>query len=53
MAHKGDEWVISFYLKPGKYLYKFKIGDKLIIDPGNKLWEPNEFDTGNSVLWIE
>lgn len=53
MAHKGDEWVISFYLKPGKYLYKFKIGDKWIIDPGNKLWEPNEFDTGNSVLWIE
>ncbi|MDB5090135.1 MAG: hypothetical protein JWR09_4129 [Mucilaginibacter sp.] len=53
MAHKGDEWVISFYLKPGKYLYKFKIGDKWIIDPGNKLWEPNEFDTGNSVLWME
>ncbi|MDB4918370.1 hypothetical protein [Mucilaginibacter sp.] len=53
MAHRGDEWVISFYLKPGKYLYKFKIGDKWIIDPGNKLWEPNEFNTGNSILWIE
>jgi hypothetical protein len=53
MAHKGDEWVISFYLKPGKYLYKFKIGDRWIIDPGNKLWEPNVYDTGNSVLWIE
>ncbi|ASU34315.1 hypothetical protein [Mucilaginibacter xinganensis] len=53
MAHQGDEWVINFYLKPGKYLYKFKVGDKLILDPGNKLWERNEYNTGNSVLWIE
>ncbi|MGZ3874866.1 MAG: hypothetical protein ACXVJD_18240 [Mucilaginibacter sp.] len=53
MARKGDEWVIDLYLKPGKYLYKFKVDNKLIIDPGNKLWEPGEEDSHNSVLWIE
>jgi hypothetical protein len=53
MKHVGDEWIIDFYLKPGKYLYKFRIDGRWIIDPGNKLWEQNQFNTGNSVLWIE
>lgn len=53
MAHTGDEWHIEFYLKPGKYLYKFRIDGSWIIDPGNKLWEQNQFGTGNSVLWVE
>jgi len=53
MARAGDEWIINFYLKPGKYLYKFVVDGKLIIDPVNKLWEQNEYGTGNSVLWIE
>jgi hypothetical protein len=22
------------------------------LDPGNELWEENEYGTGNSVLWI-
>jgi len=54
MEHKGDEWVISMRLKPGKQLYKFIVnGDNWIIDPGNKLWEQNAEHTGNSVLWME
>ena len=53
MAHKGDEWIIPFNLKPGKTLYKFRIDGRWIIDPGNRLWEQNQFNTGNSVLWIE
>jgi hypothetical protein len=53
MAHNSGEWNIALHLKPGKYLYKFRIDGNWIIDPGNKLWEPNEFGTGNSVLWIE
>jgi 1,4-alpha-glucan branching enzyme len=53
MEHTGDEWTIDLYLKPGKYLYKFRIDGRWIIDPGNKLWEKNEFNTGNSVLWME
>jgi hypothetical protein len=25
---------------------------QLILDPANELWEENEYDTDNSVLWI-
>ncbi|HWZ04846.1 MAG TPA: hypothetical protein VNX40_14615 [Mucilaginibacter sp.] len=53
LAHKGDEWVIALYLKPGKYLYQFSIDGQRIRDPDDKLWEPGEDDSGNSVLWIE
>ncbi|WP_448697356.1 glycogen-binding domain-containing protein [Mucilaginibacter sp. AW1-3] len=53
MAHRGDQWVISVCLKPGKALYKYLVDGNWIIDPGNKLWEQNQFNTGNSVLWVE
>ena len=53
MAHNNGEWSIPLHLKQGKYLYKFRVDGTWIIDPGNKLWEPNEFGTGNSVLWVE
>ena len=50
LSHKGDEWTISLYLKPGKYLYKFIVDGKWIRDPANKYWEEND---NNSVLWME
>ena len=54
MQRKGDDWVISLRLKQGKYLYKFIINnDNWIRDPGNPLWEQNQENTGNSVLWID
>jgi len=53
MAFNGSEWTVSVRLKPGKQLYKFIVDDKWIIDPGNKLYEPNQYNSGNSVLWIE
>lgn len=53
MKKEGDEWVFTVHLDPGKHLYKFIVDGKWIIDPGNKLWEDNEYNTGNSVLWIE
>ena len=40
MAYKDDEWIIAVHLKKGKYLYKFRVDGDWIIDPGNKLWEP-------------
>ncbi|CAM3676235.1 glycogen-binding domain-containing protein [Mucilaginibacter galii] len=52
MAHNGDEWSISMRFKPGKVLYKYIVDGNWIIDPGNRQWEQNEFNTGNSVLWI-
>jgi hypothetical protein len=52
MTRQGDEWVFAANLTPGKHTYKFVVDGKWIIDPGNKLWEQNEFGTGNSVLWL-
>lgn len=53
MRREGNDWVFSVYLAPGKHRYKFVADGQWILDPGNKLWENNEFDTGNSVLWVE
>ena len=52
MKHEGDEWIFNIHLSPGKHLYKFIVDGKWIIDPHNKLWEQNEYGTGNSVIWI-
>lgn len=49
----NNEWIFPIYLKPGKYLYKLIVDGNWIIDPGNNLWEENEFNNGNSVLWID
>jgi 1,4-alpha-glucan branching enzyme len=52
MVRRGSEWVLPVSLKTGKYLYKFIVDGKFILDPGNELWEENEYGTGNSVLWV-
>jgi hypothetical protein len=53
LAFNGKEWTVNVNLKPGKQLYKFIVDGKWMIDPGNKLYEPNQYNSGNSVLWIE
>jgi hypothetical protein len=53
MTKKNGEWELDLHLSKGKHLYKFVVDDNWIIDPGNPLWEQNEFNTGNSLLWIE
>ena len=45
-------WQLPYVLSAGVYEYKFIVDDQWILDPGNKLWEENEFGTGNSVLWV-
>jgi hypothetical protein len=54
LAMKKDDngWSFTVHLSEGKHLYKFIVDDKWIIDPFNKLWEQNEYNTRNSVLWI-
>lgn len=52
MRRVGDEWVISVHLSPGKHTYKFVVDNKWMLDPDNKLWEQNEHNTGNSVIWV-
>jgi len=53
MKKEGDGWVMQVHLSPGKHLYKFVVDGQWIRDPENELWEQNEFDTENSVLWIK
>ena len=52
MRKEGDDWIFPVHLSVGKHLYKFIVDDKWINDPGNSLWEQNEYGTGNSILWI-
>lgn len=53
MIKENGAWTITVHLSPGKHLYKFVVDGKWIIDPDNKLWEQNEHETGNSVLWVD
>lgn len=52
MRKDGDDWVFTVHMHIGKHLYKFIVDGKWILDPGNKLWEQNEYSTGNSIVWI-
>ncbi len=53
MARKDGHWEISLFMRPGKHTYKFLVDGEWVLDPGNPLWEQNEFGTGNSVLWLD
>jgi Glycogen recognition site of AMP-activated protein kinase len=53
MRREKDEWIFTVHLYPGKHVYKFIVDGRWILDPANRLWEQNEYDTGNSVLWVE
>lgn len=53
MKKEGDKWIFPLFLHPGKYTYKFIVDGKWYIDPDNTLYEQNEHNTYNSVLWIE
>lgn len=52
MHRTADGWELPYYLTPGKHTYKFIIDGAWQRDPSNRLWEENEYMTGNSVLWI-
>lgn len=53
LTRRNNEWVIDLYIDKGKHLYKFVVDGQWLLDPGNNLWEQNEYGTGNSVLWVE
>jgi hypothetical protein len=53
MKHEGDEWTFKVHLSAGKHLYKFIVDGKWTLDPNNKLWEQNEYGTGNSIVWVD
>jgi len=53
MTRQGEKWILPLFLAPGKYTYKFIVDGTWILDPDNSLYEQNEYNTNNSVLWIE
>lgn len=53
MQREGDHWTTDVHLSVGKHIYKFVVDGKWILDPGNPQWEQNQYETGNSVIWIE
>jgi 1,4-alpha-glucan branching enzyme len=53
MQKVDGEWRITIFLPQGKTLYKFLVDGQWIIDPNNKLWEQNEFNSKNSIIWVE
>ncbi|MEO1627465.1 MAG: glycogen-binding domain-containing protein [Bacteroidota bacterium] len=46
-------WQIELYLPEGKTRYKFIVDGQWVMDEQNPYWEYNQFNTKNSVLWIE
>ena len=53
MIKKDGKWIFPLLLEPGKYTYKFILDGTWILDPDNTLYEQNEYNTNNSVIWIE
>jgi Glycogen recognition site of AMP-activated protein kinase len=53
MKRIGDAWIFKVHLSVGKHVYKFVVDGHWIKDPDNPLWEENEYNTDNSVLWWE
>ena len=53
MQRVGNAWVFKVHLAIGKHLYKFIVDGNWIRDPDNPLWEQNEFEAGNSIIWME
>jgi hypothetical protein len=50
---KNGNWKIKVNLLPGRYEYKYFVGNQWVEDlPGTEL-VPNPFGTQNCVLWIE
>ncbi len=53
MTYQGGKWILPLFLAPGKYTYKFIVDGTWILDPLNTQYEQNEYETDNSVLWVE
>ncbi len=52
MKKTENGWEFPLHLRKGKVLYKFIVDGEWIEDKSNPLWELNEVDSRNSVLWL-
>ncbi len=53
MERKLGRWEITIHLPKGKTRYKFIVDGEWISDEANPLWEKNQYDTKDSILWME
>lgn len=53
MELRADGWHADIHLPKGKTRYKFIIDGEWIRDPSNPLFEPNEYDGFNSIVWVK
>lgn len=53
MKRRNGRWELDLYIPEGKVSYKFIVDGEWIIDPANPDYETNQYNTYNSVLWIE
>ena len=53
MDKTSTGWQFPYVVTAGNYEYKFIVDGKWILDPANKLYEQNEYNTYNSVLWVD
>jgi len=53
MTRQGNKWVIKLHLDKGKHRYKFIVDGEWIQDPTNPVYDTNQYNTYDSVLWIE
>lgn len=51
-AREGSEWTCRIDLAPGKYLYKFAVDNKLLLDPLNPKTEEGSEGEVNSVVVV-
>jgi hypothetical protein len=53
MQRKNGKWELDLFIPEGKVSYKFIVDGEWIIDPANPDYETNQYNTYNSVVWIE
>ena len=53
MHRNNGQWELKLFIPRGKVSYKFIVDGEWIIDPANPDYETNQFNTNNSVIWIE
>jgi hypothetical protein len=52
--HKNNgQWELKLFLPNGKVSYKFIVDGEWIIDPNNPDYETNQYNTNNSVIWVD
>ena len=53
LSKEVDGWHGNIHLPQGKNTYRFIVDGEWLKDPSNPLFEPNEFDGYNSVIWVK